>query len=372
MLLAVAAALAIFASLAGTAGAKPLSAEGRAFVDGAVAGVMQEDRLPGLMLKITGPAGSYSKAYGVADIATNRPLALNDEVRIASITKSFTATAVLQLVQHGTLSLNDRLADFFKGIPYGRKITLRQILAMRSGVWELTADPAFLKAFTANPLLPSWRPTRILKLLRTHKPQFRPGARTLYTDTNYILLGLIMEKATGMSARGLITRNVIKRLGLKHTYFPVKPGLRSPFSHGYYAGEDNMGELRDYTRVNPNVPWTGGGMVSTVGDLQKWGKALAAGTLLSKRLQRARLHFGEFPNSGGPFAGYGLGILKIGDWIGHDGAIFGFSTATFYEPKSGAQIVVATNLSTNSSTPSVDAFAAIAKHFYPSTLKPKQ
>jgi len=369
VLLGLAAMLIIVIAPAVGVQAAPLPPGDQTFVDNAVADAMSKYRLPGLMIKITGPAGSYTKTYGVSNIRTDRPLMLTDGVRMASITKSFTATAVLRLVQDGTLQLDDKLAKYVKDIPFGQEITIRQLLAMRSGVYDFSDDPDFLTKFNANPLYPGWKPRQILPILRSHEPQFPPGTQTVYTDSNYVLLGLIIEKATGKSARRVIKESVIKPLGLGHTYFPAGPGLRAPYSHGYYAGDDNMGPVLDYTKLNPNVPWTGGGMVSTLTDLQTWGKALAKGTLLSKQLHREQLEATAFSDiSANFFFGYGLGIIKFGDWFGHDGAILGYSTVTFYEPDSGAQIVAAANLSSNSSTPTLDVFYAIAKHLYPDSF----
>lgn len=109
-------------------------------------------------------------------------------------------------------------------------------------------------------------------------------------------------------------------------------------------------------------------MVSTLGDLVTWGKALATGTLLSKGLRAQRTHFGTIPNNGPP-VGYGLGILRVGNWIGHDGAIFAFTTVTYYDRSNGAQIVAAGNLSSNSSTPTATLFGLIAQRLYPSSLR---
>jgi D-alanyl-D-alanine carboxypeptidase len=345
---------------------RQLSRADRTFVDQTVEQLMSQQRLPGLMLTITGPKGSYTKSYGVANIRTRAPMRLSDHVRIASITKSFTATAVLQLVDRRRLKLSDKLAKFVRGVPNGNRITVRELLAMRSGIYDFTSDPTFVKRFDANPLI-KFKPLDIIPIMRRHKPLFSPGARTSYADGNYVLLGIILEKITHRSPASVITSNIIKPLNLRHTSFPSTAKMPNPFSRGYYAGDDGNGALRDYTAVNPNVAWTAGGMVSTLGDLLTWGKALATGTLLSKGLQAQRLHFGTIPNNGPPL-GYGLGILRFGNWIGHDGAIFGFSTVTFYDRSNGAQIVAAANLSSNSSTPTSTLFGLIAKRLYPASL----
>jgi D-alanyl-D-alanine carboxypeptidase len=344
-----------------------LSAEDRQFVDAAVMQAMQSGRLPGVSLKISGPKGNYVKTYGVSNRETSQPMGLDDHVRIASITKSFTATAVLRQVQRGRLKLSDKLDRWVKGIPYGRQITVRQMLAMRSGIYDFTTNAGFGRRFGANPLL-RWKPADVVRIIRANKPTFKPNAKTQYADSNYVLLGIILQKVTGRSAESVITRDVIRPAGLRDTSFPTTPNMPAPFSRGYYAGDNGDGPVRDYTRSNPKVAWTAGAMVSTLDDIETWGRELATGRLLSRSLQRQRLKLGTIPNPGGPPVGYGLGILRFGDWLGHDGAIFGYSTVTFYERSSGAQIVAAANLSSNFSTPTLDIFGTIAERLYPETL----
>jgi D-alanyl-D-alanine carboxypeptidase len=366
--LVLAAALGCVAAGAGPAQASELPPEDRQFVDATVSQAMQSGRLPGVSLKISGPKGDYVKTYGVSDRGSREPMALDDHVRIASITKTFTATAVLRQVQRGRLKLSDKLNRWVKGISYGRRITVRQMLAMRSGVYDFTTNARFGRRFDANPLL-RWKPADMVRIIRANKPAFKPNARTQYADSNYGLLGIILRKVTGRSVESVITRDVIRRAGLRDTSFPTTPNMPTPFSRGYYAGDDGDGPLRDYTRSNPKVAWTAGAMISTLDDIEKWGRQVATGKLLSRRLQRERLEFGTIPNPGGPPVGYGLGILRFGDWLGHDGAIFGYSTVTFYERSTGAQIVAAANLSSNFSTPTLDIFGAIAQRLYPESLE---
>jgi D-alanyl-D-alanine carboxypeptidase len=166
-----------------------------------------------------------------------------------------------------------------------------------------------------------------------------------------------------------ITKDVIKPLGLTHTSFPTTAAMPKPFSKGYFAGDDGKGKIQDYTAVNPKVAWTAGAMVSTLGDLRKYGRQLATGALLPPSVFAERVKFGDFPNPGGPPVGYGLGILHVGTWLGHDGAIFGFSTITMYEPKSGTTIAATANLSSNFSTPTLTMFFQIADRLDPASLK---
>jgi CubicO group peptidase (beta-lactamase class C family) len=358
---------AVFALVAGTAAAKPLPAKDRKFVDGVVAKAMEGERLPGVSVTVSGPQGSYTHAYGVADRATGAPLEVADHVRIASITKTFTATAILLQVAHGELGLEDPIDTWLKGVPNGDRITVRDLLAMRSGLYDFTAEPKFLREFTKNPLL-KFGPQQVLKIVREHKPVAEPDTETKYTDSNYVLLGLILEKVTGETVEKAITNEVIKPLGLAHTSFPTTAAMPKPFSHGYFAGDEGNEKIRDYTEVNPKVAWTAGAMVSTLGDLRKYGRELATGALLPPNLQAERLKFGEIPNGEGPSVGYGLGIMHVGNWLGHDGAIFGFSTVTMFEPKSGATVAATANLSSNFSTPTLGIFFQIADHLDPASL----
>jgi D-alanyl-D-alanine carboxypeptidase len=183
---------------AGSAGAQAaqLSVADRSFVDQTVMRAMASDRLSGVSIAVSGPRGSYERAYGVGNLATGAPLRLSDRVRIARITKSFVATAILELVQRGRLSLSAKLSRWVGGIPDGSRITVRELLAMRSGVYDYASDPAWNRRFNADPLS-LFKPSDAVAIIRRNKPLFAPGAKTQYADSNYILLGIIAQKVTG-------------------------------------------------------------------------------------------------------------------------------------------------------------------------------
>jgi D-alanyl-D-alanine carboxypeptidase len=162
---------------------------------------------------------------------------------------------------------------------------------------------------------------------------------------------------------------VIRPLGLTHTSFPTTAAMPAPFATGYYAGPELKGPLEDFTAVNPSVAFTAGAMVSTIGDLHRYGRQLATGALLDPALRRARFHFGRISDGGGPFLGYGMGVLRFGDWVGHNGAILGFSTITLYDRANGAQFVAASNLSSNFSGSTLELFFNLASHLYPKSVR---
>ena len=353
---------------AGAAQAKPLSAANRAYVDQVVKEEMEAGRLPGFSIEVSGPKGSYAQTYGVSSLATSKPMSLDDHVRIASITKTFTATAALLQIEQGNLAFSDKLSQYIKGVPNGNRITIKEMIGMRSGLYDYTMDPQWDKEFEENPQM-RFDYKGVVAILRRNQPEFEPGAKTSYADSNYYLLGEILEKVSGESVAKLVTDEVIKPLGLKHTIYPTAAKMPSPFSNGYYAGPEGKGQIVDSTLVNPDAAGAAGAMVSTLGDLHKYVKQLTEGALLSPKMQRARLHFGVLSKSPQITVGYGLGIGRFGQWLGHNGGIFGFSTVAMYDPKNGTDIVAAANLASNFSTPTLETFFKIAERLYPGSLK---
>jgi D-alanyl-D-alanine carboxypeptidase len=329
---------------------------------------MTDNRLPGVAVGVWVPErGSYVRTFGIADRETGRAPRVRDHVRIASITKTFTATAILQLVDQGSLSLDDRLSAFFPQVDNAGAITIRQMLNMTSGIYDYTDDDAFAERFYANPTIP-FDAADVFAILARHEPAFAPGADTQYCDTNYYLLGLIVEKVTGRPLSQVIRDGILEPLGLDETSYPAGEALPAPFARGYFGGVDLTDPLTDATAINPAVGAGAGAMISTLGDLRTWAKALATGTLLSPGLQAQRLQFVNFDNPGPVFVGYGLGIFKLDDLIGHNGAVIGYSTAMFYLPSNGATIVVWGNNSTNSTTPTTTIAFEIVEALFPKAV----
>ncbi len=298
-------------------------------VPGAVAGVWASNR------------GAWTSALGIGDLQTAAPVTLDDHFRIASVTKTFVATVILQLVDEGKLSLEDTLETFVPGIPHGHGITIRQLLGMTAGIFNYVNDPAFEEAYTSNPLM-SFSPEDAVEIVKRHEPNFAPGERLLYCDTNYILLGLIMEQVTGQAAGELIASRILDPLGMTNTSFPGTPDMPEPFPYGY-AASPGSDKLRDLTASNPTVAWTAGAMISTLEDLRIWARALADGTLLSPATQQERLQTMSLGQRQGLDFGYGLGILAINGFYGHNGAIFGYSTWMLHSPEQDATLVVLAN-----------------------------
>lgn len=296
---------------------------------------------PGALVGVWYPGrGDWTHAAGIRDVTTALPVTLDDHVRIASNTKTFVATVVLQLVDEGALSLEDPLESHLSGIPNGAEITLRQVLGMTAGMYDFVSDQTLLDAYIDDPLM-YFQPEDALEIVRRSAPVFTPGERVEYCNSNYVLLGLIVEQVTGLPIATAIEERILSPLGLTGTSFPSTSDMPTPYMRGYDEGEAGA-QLRDVTRSTPGVPWASGAMISTLADLKIWVEALATGVLISPEMQIERLRFGSIA-SGVVSLGYGLGLLSLNGLIGHNGGIFGFSSWVMYEPDSGASVVVVTN-----------------------------
>ncbi|MDH6130770.1 D-alanyl-D-alanine carboxypeptidase [Kitasatospora sp. MAA4] len=316
-----------------------LSPELRAKLDQAVQQVLQEAGIPGAQVGIWLPGkGSYIRAFGVADKATGAPMTDNLNMRIGSETKTFTATAVLELVDDGLVGLDDPISKYIDGVPNGDCIKLRDLLDMRSGLFSYSADDDFVHALLSDPNH-VFTPQELLAYGYKHDNVFEPGTQFQYSNSNYILLGLVIEKMTGRSVRDVIHQRVTEPSHLERTIFPVGPELPRPYAHGY-TNQTLSGQIEDSTHWNPSWAWSAGAMISDLHDLKHWAKDLATGTLLSPATQAERLNV--LP-TGIPGAGYGLGIFNIQGWIGHNGSLPGYESLTIYLPEEHATVVALLN-----------------------------
>ena len=351
-----------------TAGVK-LDDATRAKLDQTLDAGFAKSGMPGVVVSIWIGDQQWVKSLGVADLTTKAPYKIDDYGRIASISKTFTATAILQLVDQKKLSLDDKLESFVPGIVNGAKISIRDLLDMRSGLYDFTADDAFVKAFDANPTI-AWTPEQAVDIVKAHPADFEPGAKTVYCDSNYILLGMILEKVTGRKAHDVINNDVVAKLpGLSHTNFPTGSTVPEPHPTAYLPDENDPSRPPTVVNeVNPAVGWTAGAMTSTVGDLKVWVRELTDGKLLSPELQADRLRTNRI--DGVPLnLGYGLGVMTINDLVGHNGAIVGYSSVALRLPQADATFVAIGNESTNESTPTTEIVLELIKQLYPEQVK---
>jgi D-alanyl-D-alanine carboxypeptidase len=281
--------------------------------------------------------GDYIIKRGVSNRATGRPMSEDHYFRIASNTKTFTGVAVLALVDEGKISLDTPIASYLPeyNIPNGNRITVRMLGNMTSGLFNYSDDPELYTPFIASGYSYTFTPGELLAAAFRHPPDFEPGAKYEYCNTNTVLLGLLMEKVTGKPAKQVIREKVIQPIGLPHTYWPDSVSLAEPYTHGYTT---DSGNTLDATNWNPSWGYTAGALISTFADMKIWAKAVAEGTLLSEQTKAERFKWVQDH--------YGFCVMKAGNWIGHPGTIFGYNSHVFYNTKKKITLVILVNTDT--------------------------
>ena len=335
---AVIAAAAPSAASAGTA--KPAAPPGfRAALEQIV-----DDGVPGVVGLARRGGQVVAAASGVADVAAGRPMATRDRVRVGSITKTMVATVVLQLAAEHRLRLSDSLARWLPGlVPGGRAITVRELLQHTSGIYNYTNDPGFWPAVKADPTR-VWPPRALIAIAVAHPPLFPPGTAFAYSNTEYLLLGLVIEKATGHPLGRELADRIFAPLGMQHTSLPFAQVIPpAPYAHGYLLHQPGAPGPVDVTQVSPSIGWAAGGVVSTAGDLARFYTALLSGQLLPPRL----LHQMLTTVPSGPGTGYGLGIISMhtpcGTAWGHPGDFPGYLSNAYTTLGGGRQAIVLIN-----------------------------
>lgn len=303
-------------------------------LDLAIGKAMQDADVPGALVGIWSPQGQFVRAFGVADKQTGEKMTTDLFMRIGSETKTFTVTAVLQLVDDGKLSLADPIGKYLDGIPNGGdQATIKELANMTSGLPSYTGNKEFVDEFLADPHR-QWTPEELLQYAYQLPQVFPPGEKTQYSDTNTIMLGLVVEKVSGMALQEFLQERIFTPVGLPSTTFPTDASFSSPHAHGY-TEQTPTGAEADATDWNPSDAWSAGAMISTVDDLGVWAKTLVTGDLLKPQTQADRL---DVPLNDG--IGYGIGIFESHGWLGHNGSIPGYQSVTVYLPEADTALVV--------------------------------
>ncbi len=306
-------------------------------LDLAIGKAMQDYRVPGALVGIWSPRGQFVHAFGVADKQTGEKMSTGMYMRIGSETKTFAVTAVLQLVDAGKLSLDDPIGKYLQGIPHGGdKATIKELANMTSGLPSYTTNPAWVNQFLANPHR-QWKPEELLKFAYQLPQLFPPGQRTSYSDTNTLMLGLVVEKVSGMPLHDFLQQRIFTPAGLRNTSLPTGAEFPSPHAHGY-TEQTPSGAEADATDWNPSEAWAAGAMIATVDDLGVWAKTLVVGHLLKPKTQAERV---DVPLKDG--LGYGIGLFDSNGWLGHNGSIPGYQSITVYLPEADTAVVVLLN-----------------------------
>lgn len=310
----------------------------------------------------------WTGAAGFADIKAKTPLTTDHLFGIGSITKVFVATVIMQLAQEGRLDLNRTAADILgpevtKGLANADRATLAQLLNHTGGIPSWEDDPRWIRAGRGNKLKPThlWGKTETLDYVRgsEHPALNEPGAKFNYANTNYTLLGLVIEKVTGQTAEAEIRRRVLKPLRLRDTFlegFEEFDTTRLPHRYHYLtpAFSNTAGVARSFKRVRPNlfdatgsnlsVEWTAGGLVSTPSDLALFGLALRDARIVSPASRKFMMEW----TLAWKGAEVGHGLFRMGNaagtLIGHDGGVLGFTSSFFWAEAGDAIVAITSNV----------------------------
>lgn len=279
----------------------------------ALEAAMAEYKVPGAIFALRDMKGdSRIWTSGLGNLETGEPMSKDLYFAIGSVTKSYVATMVLQLVDDGLVKLDAPIGEYLPGLVLREnEITIRHLLEMRSGLGDYGLNPQFFTMLEAEPLR-VFTPEQLVKLSIDKTGD--PDREFCYTNANYILLGMLIEKVTNHSLQDEMKRRILQPLGMSHTFMLMETKMPIPYAHGYYYEE---GKVVDGTYLcHPSAAWTAGGIVSTAADQLIWAKALVEGRLLSPRSHSEQFTMKPAPSK---HVDYGLGVMNLNGLVGHAG-----------------------------------------------------
>lgn len=299
----------------------------------------------------------FSRGYGSANLETGTPATPDSVFRIGSLTKQFTAAAVLTLVDDGKLSLDDKVRKYIPELPADDATTIRQLLTHTAGFTDYVGGPDFDERVKWLPLTTDQLLAQILSSKPLHR--FEPGTQWDYSSSNYAFAGAIVERVSGQPLRTFVKTRLLDPLGMRHTAFDDERALMPGRASGYDRLKVETSGYINTRTISMSVPFAAGAMASTVGDLLIWSDALHHGRVLKPDSYRqmttpARLTDGAQasmlkPDGTRRIIGYGMGLSVSGDpaapELAHDGAIDGFTSMMTTLTGPDAVLVVLVNTS---------------------------
>lgn len=321
-------------------------AEIQAEMDDLTAGTLP----PGMVVWIDAPENRFAGASGSANLTDDTPMSPEGAFRIGSITKMFTAAVIVQLAEDGVLTLDDPLAlwlpEVAEQLPYGGQITLRHLLTHTSGLFNVVEHEAYYADLFTEMVVDEATGSvsldcverdphdTLARYVYGKEAQFEPGAQWRYSNTNYTLLGMVIEAAAEMPLAKAYRTNIYEPLGMASTFLDCYEEPVIDVVHGYTGSGDAMS---DVTELHESVGWSAGGLVSTAPDLIAFARGLFGGALLD---DPASLTVMTTP---APGSAYGLGIMLQGEYMGHTGGIAGFRSVLNYAPEFDTVVVMLYN-----------------------------
>ena len=353
-----------------TVGSQNLKKIDRAALQAMVDKAAKEMLIPGVMVLLRTPQGELAVSYGTTLLGAKKPPTADTYFRAASNTKTMTSAVILQLAQEGKLSLDDPVSKYVARVPNGDKITIAELLEMRSGLYNYCDGPEISASMDHDPAR-VWTAAELLAIAFAHPPNAPPGTAYEYNNTNYLLLSLVAEKVDGKPLAQSMQDRLFGPLHLQHTLFPAPAvnTLPAPYSHGYLYGSASVAMLgippyspevqaaaragtllpKDFTDLNHSFSEGAGAVISTANDLGTWIDALVSGRVLNAAYQRRWLDSLQLEDPSKPKGQkYGYGIIQI-SWgpnaiYFHGGETPGYQSFMGYDPENRVTLVVWTNL----------------------------
>ncbi len=297
----------------------------------------------------------YRKAFGNANLELNVAMKPENVFELGSITKQFTAVSILMLLEQGKLGLDDDITKYIPDYPtHGKKITIHQLLNHTSGIKSYTDMESFIKMARTD-----MTPSEIIDVFKNEPMDFDPGEQWRYNNSGYIILGFIIEKASGKPYAEFIENNIFKKLGMTHSYYGNHNTIIPNRASGYQPKEPGFANA-DF--LSMTLPYAAGSLMSTVDDMLIWNQALHNNNLITKE-NKQKAFTNHKDNKGNPvYYGYGWGPNEINGspTVEHGGGIFGYTTMGVYVPGENVYTIVLTNTSGNSPTNQAIKMTAIA------------
>lgn len=340
-------------ALAQAPAAAPASADVARYARDLLAGTY-DDKGPGAAVLVArGDQVLFRGAVGRSDIAAGTALSPDQLFRIGSVTKQFAAAGLLKLVEDGKVKLDDPLSKFVPGYPNGDKVTVLMLLNHTSGIKSYTGIPGYMVSEIRKDLTT----TQLIAAFKDQPVDFAPGEKWAYNNSGYVLVGAVIEAASGMAWYDYLDKAFFKPLGMSNTGYGGDPGLVARQAGGYTGDGDKVVPMRVLSMTQPHAA---GALVSTVDDLLKWNRALHEGRVLKAETYR-RMITPEGPAVPAAY-GFGIGPGKVRGvpMVGHSGGIFGFASQLSYLPESDITVVVLQNSDEGPSAASVASRLAAA------------
>lgn len=336
-------------------------------VQTALSAVAKKQLVPGAIALLRMPGKTITAAYGTTEIARKNTPQTSYFYRIGSNTKSMISATIVLMAQDGLLQLTDPVSKYIPDVPNGDRISLDLLMKNRSGLYNYLDSPKLACEFDKNPLK-IWTPQDLLNLAFA-QPSQTPDERFEYSNTNFILLGLVAEKMDKKPLATIFKERLFTPLGMKHTYLPDANDttMKKPYSHGYAFGgsahvfthepypveiqrKAKSGKLKpvDYTVQSPSWAWAAGGVISTADDMAIWIASLAQGKLFNQEYYDKWLQSPVILDPATPFVKYGYGFLTAkkdsGLFFFHSGELPGFNSYMIYNQDKKHTMIIWSNL----------------------------